>query len=130
MGRAYSFRFPVPATKFRALPRDANPGWLYGIRWVFEPHPESAANWQTQFTSMGMKGYGHIRDGYVPLESFSEVYHVVRTDNDAYSIAIPSTNGEYRRVYVVYKPIKSKRWEFQTTSLLPVDAPVLYTATL
>jgi len=129
MGRAYSFRFPVPANKIRLLPRDGSPGWLYGVRWVWEPHPESAANWQTQFTSLGMKGYGHIRDGYVPLESFSEVYHCVRTDNDAYAIAIPSTNGEYRRVYVVYRAIKSKRWEFQTTSLLPVDTPILYTAT-
>jgi hypothetical protein len=129
-GRAYSFRDAHPGTKIRLLPRDGTPGWLYGVRWVWEPHPESAANWQTQYTSLGMKGYGHIRDGYVPLESFSDVFHVVRTDNDAYAIVIPSTNGAYRRVYVVYKAIKSKRWEFQTTSLLPVDAPILYTTTL
>lgn len=131
MGRAYSFRFPVPATKFRALPRDANPGWLYGVRWVWEPHPESASNWETQFTTLGLKGYGHVRDAYIALEgSVTEVFVVVTTDADKYAIAIPPVGAQYRKVYVVFKAIKSKRWKWQVTSLLPADAPVLYTTTL
>lgn len=132
MGRAYSLPFAKIATKFRAIPRDANPSWFYGSKWVWEPHPESVYNWETQFTSHGLEGWWHHRDGYIAYESLYPVYMLVTLDTGyRYYILLPSTAGIYRKVYVVFPPLKQKLASYKLCTTMDYPAvPLLYTAAL
>jgi hypothetical protein len=132
MGKAYSPPFARVATKFRALPADANPSWFYGSRWVFEPHPESVWNYETQFTSLGLEGWWHVRDGYIAYESNCLCYALFELDNGTqFAITLPDTTGVYRKVYIVLPAYKIKLAKFKICTFLQDPAiPVVYNAVL
>jgi hypothetical protein len=131
-GIAYAIPFATVCTKFRAIPRDPNPSWLYGIKWVWKPHPESVWSHQTQFTSLGFQGWWHMRDGYIAYESNSVVYLTLeRDDHTKYAIQLPNTNNVYRKVYVVFSPLKQKLLSYKLATFLDDPTiPITWVATL
>lgn len=131
-GKAYSLPYAHVVNKIRAIPRDPNPSWLYKIEWKFQAHPESVWSWETQFTSHGLMGFWHLRDGYIAYESDSIVYFVVTLDDGTkYAIILPNTNRVYRKCYVVFPPFKQKLASYKLSTFLgDPSTPILYTASL
>lgn len=131
-GKPYALPFARVVNKIRAIPRDANPSWLYKIEWKFQAHPESVWAYETQKTSHGMVGWWHQKDGFIAYESDCVVYLVCTLDDGSqYSIVLPSTLGDYRKVYVVFPATKQKLMSYKFTSFLwDITIPILYVATL
>lgn len=129
-GKAYSLDIPVVAHKFRLRPLDTNQNWLYGVKWVFEPHPEKVKHWETQAYAHGLPGYQHRRDAYIAYESNTEVYWTQVIDGQAYTIQLPNTNGEYRKVHVPCLPIKGKLFKDIFDTDPPADGVITYVASL
>ena len=131
MGVGYSFPYATVANKFRCVPRDSNPSWFYGARWIWEPHPELVTTYETQDMTHGMSGYLHLRDGYIPLESNSDSFLIITYDsNQSIQIQIPSTNMKRRKCYITFPAIKAKLFKYKLTTIKDDSLQVLYTATL
>ena len=131
-GKAYSFEQPIVAHKFRLRPTDTNQKWLYGVQWVFEPHPESVTHWETQAYSHGLASYQHRRDAYIAYESNDVVYWIIDIDGVQKTYVLPTTGGEYRKVYVPLMAIKGKLFKDTFTCAVPdpVTQPIVYYAVL
>jgi hypothetical protein len=129
-GKAYSLKPPVIAHKWRLRPTDANQRWLYGVKWVDEPHPELVHHWETQGYAQGLPGYQHRRRGYVALVSTGTVYWVQEIDGAAYAIGLPNTAGAYRKIHAPCLPIKGKIFKDTLRCDLPSGVPLIYTLTL
>lgn len=125
-GKAYALKPPVVAHKFRLRPTDTNQRWLYGVKWVFEPHPEKVHHWETQGYAQGLPGFQHRRRGYVAYEATAPIYWVQEIDGVEYAIQFPSTNGEYRKLHAPCLPIKGKLWKDTLRCDLPSGTPLVY----
>lgn len=131
-GKAYSFLEPFVAHKFRLRPTDTTQRWLYGVQWVFEPHPEKVRHWETQGYSHGLASYQHRRDAYIAYEADDIVYWIIEIDGVQKTYQLPATNGTRRKVYVPVLPIKGKIFKDTFTCVQPdpLVAPVVYVANL
>lgn len=129
-GKAYSLDEPVVAHKFRLRPLDTNQNWLYGVKWVFEPHPEKVKHWETQAYAHGLPGYQHRREAYIAYESNTEVFWTQVIDGQGYTIQLPNTNGEYRKVHVPCLPIKGKLFKDIFDTDPPADGVITFVASL
>ncbi len=126
-GKAYSLKPPVIAHKWRLRPTDDNQRWLYGVKWVSEPHPERVHHWETQGYAQGLPGYQHRRRGYVALVSTGVVYWIQDIDGAQYAIGLPNTSGAYRKIHAPCLPIKGKLFKDTLRCDLPDDVPLIYT---
>lgn len=103
-----AFSWPPGVThQMRLVGNDDLPWRVMAIEWVWEPEPELAQYWHTQFTSLDQQGYMHIRDMLVAIRSTSDVFMFVSWDEDAEdSYTLPSTGGERQKIYV---PVLAKK---------------------
>lgn len=92
--------------------------WQFlGARWVWEPAPELATEWTTQFTAAGAPGYLQFRDLVVGYEASATVtFGLTYDDGTEETYELPSTGGVYRREYVVLRSGKGKSARFRWTS--------------
>ncbi len=87
---------------------------LLDWRWVWEPAPEAATQWETQETTFDWPGFGSVRDGVMAYAADAPVELVVQHDQAPISYLLPATtNGEYQRVYIPFGPYKGKSVKFQ-----------------
>ena len=74
---------------------------LYQTDIEYRREPSSQKHWEIPPTSLGMKGWAHIRDCYITLRSQTTVTLTVTTDTyPAQTFTIPSTAGVKKKVYV------------------------------
>lgn len=112
---AYSWP-PFVAHSVRLAPSGTE-GWkLFKSRFVFEPAPELATNWTTQGTTHDLKGYQHVRNALIALESTSVVTLTVNVDGTDYVYQIASTGGAFQKIYVPFQAVHGKVFKYTLTS--------------
>ena len=102
--KAYSFSTPFIAHLVRLEPQDATVPWrLFGVRWVFQPTPETVTTWQTQRTAHGLEGYMHVRQLSVSYAATAPVTLTITAfdGTSPATITLPSTGGVVEKVLVV-----------------------------
>ncbi len=106
---------------------------ILGYRFVYEPHPELATQWETQFTSHDLKGYMSVRDAVIAYCAEGEVRLRVIYDSgigttvaDRYKIfdyTLPATGGtemeHYDRFYLPLVGRKGRAVQYQLRSGCP-----------
>jgi len=119
--KAYSFVSPFVAHLVRIEPVD-NVSWrFFGVKWEGQPTPESVLNWQTQGSSLGLKGYMHIQHLMAAYASVAPVTLTI-TAFDGVSpapIILPSTGGAYQKLSFILSPNKGLLYTFKASSLQP-----------
>jgi hypothetical protein len=97
---------------------------FFSAKWVWEPSPELTANWVTQLTSLGQRGFFHQRDCYIALQSTATVTLLMTFDlgngtTGTASYTIASTGGFFLKQYLVLQAVKGKLVSFSLTSTAP-----------
>lgn len=98
---------------------DDTPWMLLDYRFVFEPEPELATQWETQFTSADWPGFGHMRDMVIAHRTTSTLALQVLYDDRVETYSIPASGGGYKRDYLVLGPGKGKAVQFKWTTATP-----------
>lgn len=98
---------------------DGVPWQLLSYRFVWEPAPELATQWETQFTSNEWPGYGHCRDMVIAYEATAPLTLVLTYDDRDQVYTLPETGGLYRREYLVLCPGKGKAVRYRWTTPEP-----------
>ncbi len=89
----------------------------FAERPVAQPWPELCFNWQTEQTSLGMIGWGHVREMNVPYVSTTPITLVLTFDAwPTITIPLPSTAGVQNKTKVTLPPNKFKLIGLQTFS--------------
>ncbi len=115
---------PFIAHQVRIVGADTVPWQILGYRFVWEPHPELATQWETQFTSHDSPGYLTVRDCVIAHASDGDIRLRIRYDDGATTTyTIPASGGtdpiNYTRSYVVVQAGKGKAVEYQLRSGCP-----------
>lgn len=113
----YSFTTPFYAHSLRLKP--SGNIRIFGVRFVYEPVPESVLNWITDDTSFGFEGWSFLRSIYVSHQSTAAITLTVYADNVATTYTIPSSAGENVKTYVPLQAKKAKLWSFSLVSASP-----------
>lgn len=114
---AYSFTTPFVAHMVRYEPEDAVDWMFFGIRWVFEPTPETVTNWQTQGSAVGFDGYGHIYSLNIAYAATSQVTFTMTYDGQSQVFILPSTGGIYTKTFLSVSANKGKLYTFQFSTV-------------
>jgi hypothetical protein len=104
--RPYSFLTPFQAHLVRLEPQDSVAWRMYRVRWITRPTPDYALNWITQPTSYSLPGYHHVHHSLFAYMSTAPVTVTITTDGNANVYILPSTGGLYRKVLVMFNPVK------------------------
>jgi len=92
---------------------------LQDWRFVWEPAPEAATQWETQETTFDLPGFMSARDGVMAYMADAPVDLTVWHDLDTQTYSLPDTGGQYQRIYVPFVAAKGKFVKFQWSSVLP-----------
>lgn len=92
--------------------------WVDEIVWVFEPTPEVAAKWITQWTALGSKGYKTVPRIEFAYASNSNVTLTVESFDgaSANNVTLPSTSGVMNKVLVTPTFNKGTLYRLSATS--------------
>lgn len=88
-------------------------------RFIWEPAPELATQWETQDTTFDLPGFLTVRDGVIAYSADLDVALTVWHGLNSVLYNLPATGGEYQRMYVPFQAAKGKAARFQFTSDLP-----------
>lgn len=121
--QAFSFVAPFIAHSVRLEPQDAVNWNGWGIKWVTKPFPEACETWQTELISLGIVGWGHIRELNVPYISTAPVTLTLTFDDAAVGgpivLTLPSTAGAQLKTRFSPTFNKWKLIGFQAVSTAP-----------
>ena len=78
----------------------------YGIRWIFQPCPESAIYWQCQPSSFSINGWMHVQRVLFSYASTAPVTLNVNVDGVNYVYTLPNTNGAFLKKEVILTATK------------------------
>ena len=93
---------------------------LLDWRWVWEPAPEAATQWETQETTFDAPGYLTVHDGVIAYAAPAQVTLTIWHDAVSTSYTLPATtNGAYARQYLRCVAAKGKAVKFRWTSTQP-----------
>jgi len=92
---------------------------LLDWRWVWEPLPETATVWETQDTTFDFPGYLSVHDAVMAIASTAPVTLSVWHDLSVLSYVLPSTAGQYQRLYQICATAKGLATRFRLTSTVP-----------
>ncbi len=112
---------PFISHMVRIIGRDDDEWNFLEARFVWEPAPELATQWETQFTSHDLPGYFSVRDAVIAHESEGEIrFRVTYDDGAETDYTIPASGaGVYKRSYVVCQPGKGIAVSYQLRSGCP-----------
>jgi hypothetical protein len=104
-----TFTPPFVAHSFRVVSTDGVPWRMWGVKWIYQPFPESTVEWQTEFTSHGMPGWQHLREMNIAYLSTTALTLTLNFDQwPTITLTIPSSNGAQFK----YKtPIPANKWK-------------------
>ncbi len=98
---------------------DAVDWMLLDYRFVWEPAPELATQWETQYTSADWPGFGSVRDMVIAYESTDALTVTHLFDGESEQYDVPASSGQYARFYFPFAPNKSKGIKFRITAPTP-----------
>lgn len=100
------------------LQGDDDHDWtLLDWRFIWEPAPELATQWETQYTTFDLPGFLHVHDGVVAYQATAPVtWFIEYQDGDSGSYVLPASAGLYRRVRQITEAQKGKAVRFRWTS--------------
>jgi len=108
---------PFVAHSARVISTDGVEWRVWSTKLVSQPWPELCFNWQTEMTSLGMIGWGHVREMNVPYVSTSGVTLVLTFDAwPTITILLPSSSGKQSKLKVTLPANKFKLIGLQTFS--------------
>lgn len=113
---------PFVAHSARLISSDGVQWRVWNSRLVFQPFPEATVNWQTERTSLGLTGFGHIREMNIPHISFNDLTLVLTFDYwPTITLQIPNSGGQQVKTKVTLPANKFKLCDFQvfTASFQP-----------
>jgi hypothetical protein len=112
---------PFISHSVRLVSTDGVPWRVWGSRLVFKPFPPATLNWTTELSSLGMIGWGHIREINLAYVSTAAVTLVLTFDYwPPITITFPSSAGAQAKVVMPIPPNKFKLVSFTATSSAPV----------
>ncbi len=89
-------------------------------RFVWEPAPEQATQWETQFTTHDLPGFFAVYDGVVAYSATTFVQLDVEYENGfTGTYALPSSSGVYNRIRVIFEAEKGRAVRYRWTSPEP-----------
>lgn len=98
---------------------DAVEWTLLGWRWIWEPAPEEATQWETQETTFDLPGFLHVRDAVIAYQAANVVTLTVFHEAAVQNHILPATGGLYSRYYQSMAAGKGKWARFRLTSSTP-----------
>ena len=110
---------PFIAELVRLKGADAVPWSLLDWRWVWEPAPEAATQWETQETTFNLPGFLAVHDCLIAYMADDPVTLTVWHDNGLQMHTLPATAGAYLRYYQRLTTAKGKWARFRLTSDSP-----------
>lgn len=113
---------PFIGQLIRIRPADDNTNefTLLSWRFVWEPAPELATQWETQYTTFGAPGFLDVFDGIVAYQSTATLrWFVEYQDGFSASYTLPSSSGQYLRTRQILQAQKGKAVRFRWTSTQP-----------
>ena len=110
---------PFVAELVRLVGVDDVPWSLIDWRWIWEPAPEAATQWETQYTTFDLPGYMHVADGVFAYQSICPVNVRVWHDDFTADYVLPATATEYERYYQRFEAQKGRAVKFRLTSNAP-----------
>ncbi len=86
-------------------------------RFVWEPAPELATQWETQYTTHDVPGFLSVFDGIIAYQSNAPVtWLVAYQDGSSGTYILPSTGTVYSRIRVITEAQKGKAVRYRWTS--------------
>jgi hypothetical protein len=120
---------PFLAHDIQLVPQANARIWWGGIgegtsEWVFQPYPEMATNWTSEITSLGGRGWQHLRYIDFTYLSTTDITFTFTVDTGNGSIApvtiiIPSSGGTQTKSFTKVTANKWKLIGFSATSSAP-----------
>lgn len=110
---------PFVAELVRLIGSDDRDWMLLDWRWVWEPAPEAATQWQTQETTFDLPGFLHAKDAVIAYQAHCPVTLTVWHETSSQSYALPTTNDVYLRYYLPLVAAKGKWVRFRLTANSP-----------
>ena len=108
---------PFIAHSARLVSTDAIEWRVWGSRLMFQPYPELTKNWTTEMTSLGLVGWGHLRELNIPYVSTGNVDLVITFDAwPPIAVTIPNSAGVMQKMKLTMPANKFKLTQFSTTS--------------
>lgn len=99
---------------------DERPWILHDWRFIWEPAPELATQWETQYTTFDYPGFLSVFDGIVAYQSTAPVdWFIEYQDGSSATYTLASSAGLYRRIRQICQPQKGKAVRFRWTSESP-----------
>jgi hypothetical protein len=90
---------------------------LLDWRFVWEPAPELATQWETQYTTFGAPGFLDVHDGIVAYQSTADVnWFIEYQDGSSATYVLAASAGLYRRIRQITQAQKGKAVRFRWTS--------------
>jgi hypothetical protein len=89
---------------------------LYGLEILWRDDEEAVKHWECPPTSHGFPGWQHVRDGYIGIRSTAAVTMTINIDGTDYTYNVPSTAGARSKVYVEFRPVKGKMFQYKFDS--------------
>lgn len=92
---------------------------LLDVKFIYEPAPELATQWETQFTSHDLPGYLSVHDMVIGYEATQPITLTLTYDDRFLVETLPATGGVYRRLYLLICPNKAKAVKYQWKTSAP-----------
>lgn len=108
---------PFVSELVRIAGADDLPWTLLDWRWVWEPAPELATQWETQYTTFDMPGFLHVYDGVIAYQSTTPItWFIEYQDGSTGTYVLASSAGLYKRVRQITLAQKGKAVRFRWTA--------------
>jgi hypothetical protein len=115
-----TFSPPFLAHSMRIVTTDGVPWRRWGVKWVFQPFPESTVEWQSEFTSHGMPGWQHIREMNIAYLSTAAMTLTLNFDQwPQITLTVPSSGGVQTKWKTPIPANKFKLISYGLTSTVP-----------
>jgi hypothetical protein len=111
----FSFNPPLVAHDLQLQPSGPVRSWYEEIKWVWEPAPEIATDWQTQETTHDFPGFHSLREAYI---AWSDGDLTLNIETEYGTVSYPlGTAASYTRLYVPLAAQKAKWRKYQLASV-------------
>ena len=115
-----TFTPPFLAHSMRIVTTDGVPWRTWGVKWVYQPFPESTVEWQSEFTSHGMPGWQHIREMNIAYLSTAAMTLTLSFDQwPQITLTVPSSGGVQTKWKTPIPANKFKLISYGLTSTAP-----------
>ena len=114
----FTFTPPFLAHSMRLVATDGVQWRIWGMKWIFEPYPELVAEWQTEMTSHGLKGWFHLGEMNIPASAIADLTLTLVFDHwPTIILTVPNTAGVFIKQKVVMPANKSKLVSYRLSSV-------------